>query len=594
MTRPNKCDACRRAKIKCDETIPRCGGCIHRGRECTRGGVKKELRFIQVAGKIIDEPSDSSGSEVRSQDNEGASDSIGAVPDKRRKIAVITTGRRRKAANAIISHTTENRELAPTSLLQFDLFRRQRGMSLLSRWLQMMPNLQNIAVEQHPMEGYGGWEFHVPPYIGRSRAIDDAARCFLNWWQAVLEPSAANVLAVQTSNARAVSSIRVTLTRGGPRSCTGDILLAIQMLVSVEALFVRTHDASLIHAQGLLCLLNRHKETLRESDSQESLISRAIFFCNFVSGYFTAVTAQRDHELDHLDWLNTRMPSSFKVAGVSNTSVPHMIKCLIHHYILLPRLTRLIRELVTSSADPCTADAPSQHEATALMRHLFFDLNADRYALEAMSSDQLCLQPTTHPAVPTELVPCSYRFGSIRLTIFLTTYWTARMLLCGIIETVVLAGEDIDCGDILTDEEISEVRAADVRCATSALMAAQDTLTKTDNIAHDVKGNAGCSNDTTVQSEQLRLLLALQMGYGSWCRAAKRALLATNAGNSTPYGEDIEALGKAEASILQIGLMKQLTLDLMHVVGKACRTTVSTEAELEVSTLFLSAYPACA
>lgn len=83
-------------------------------------------------------------------------------------------------------------------------------------------------------EFYKMWEICVPQYIGRSQAINYAARCFMDCKQAFANPTIANMKAVRISNVAAVKGIRIALTEGGQTSCGGDILLGIQMLYMVE------------------------------------------------------------------------------------------------------------------------------------------------------------------------------------------------------------------------------------------------------------------------------------------------------------------------------------------------------------------------
>ncbi len=86
----------------------------------------------------------------------------------------------------------------------------------------------------YPEDGHRIWDIHVTRYIGTSKAINNAAECFINCKQAFVNPTGENIVALRTTNAKAVNSIRAALVTNGPRACTADILLSICMLQFVQ------------------------------------------------------------------------------------------------------------------------------------------------------------------------------------------------------------------------------------------------------------------------------------------------------------------------------------------------------------------------
>jgi hypothetical protein len=81
---------------------------------------------------------------------------------------------------------------------------------------------------------FRNWTICIPRYIGTSLALDDAVKCYLDCKLAFADPTDINRLTVQTSNFKAVNSVRLALETKGSQPIHGDILLAVHMLYVVE------------------------------------------------------------------------------------------------------------------------------------------------------------------------------------------------------------------------------------------------------------------------------------------------------------------------------------------------------------------------
>ncbi|OQU95978.1 Fungal Zn2-Cys6 binuclear cluster domain-containing protein [Cladophialophora immunda] len=222
MTRRDKCDACRKAKIKCDESSPQCFNCVRLGKACTRDQyTKAQFKFV-----------------------EDASNAQRALLGQRKSTVVVR--HRRDTGQAIGRRAARPIE---SELSQADLFwSRSESSTLLARWAFSTENYIDHV------DSYGGWSTYVLAISG------------------------------ELSNVDAVRSIRQALeTRGSP-PCKGDILLAVQLLYVVEVMLTHNPSAFVIHVEGLIALLKAHKKHLGDSDDQEELMSRIIFQSTFASG----------------------------------------------------------------------------------------------------------------------------------------------------------------------------------------------------------------------------------------------------------------------------------------------------------------------
>ncbi|KIW26151.1 uncharacterized protein PV07_09271 [Cladophialophora immunda] len=252
MTRRDKCDACRKAKIKCDESSPQCFNCVRLGKACTRDQyTKAQFKFV-----------------------EDASNAQRALLGQRKSTVVVR--HRRDTGQAIGRRAARPIE---SELSQADLFwSRSESSTLLARWAFSTENYIDHV------DSYGGWSTYVPCYLGRSEAVSNAARCFMECRQTLANQTETNLRALELSNVDAVRSIRQALeTRGSP-PCKGDILLAVQLLYVVEVMLTHNPSAFVIHVEGLIALLKAHKKHLGDPDDQEELMSRIIFQSTFASG----------------------------------------------------------------------------------------------------------------------------------------------------------------------------------------------------------------------------------------------------------------------------------------------------------------------
>lgn len=168
--------------------------------------MKRDFKFVEVRGvgvKACDDP---------------------ATPEQ-----TITTQRHNTAPRVASSGT---RQLVPESSQVEFFWPRSEASKLITRWSALTENY----IDQ--LDVYGGWSTCVTLYIGRSEAVDKAARCFMDGRQAMANPTTTNLKALRLSNADAIATIRKVLETNRSQSCKGDILLAIQLLYAVE---VRQH-----------------------------------------------------------------------------------------------------------------------------------------------------------------------------------------------------------------------------------------------------------------------------------------------------------------------------------------------------------------
>ncbi|KAH8883519.1 hypothetical protein GQ53DRAFT_846935 [Thozetella sp. PMI_491] len=535
MTRKNKCDACRKAKIKCDEARPRCSQCLYRGKTCTHNWALRDLAFVQVTGEIVDGVTNLG---LEAQEQMSSVDPVAVSP--RSKVR-LPRGTLPPPTNSI-------------KIVGNDIFyRRSKGSSLLARWVSIIVAGEGIPRES--FQGYGDWMIYIPQYIGNSRPIDDAVTCLIDCRVVLLNPTEKNRQAVRASNRAAVSSIAAIL-EAGPQFCSGDVLLAIQTLYLVESMLKHIATA-IIHVTGLLALLKQYDKRLKASSINDDLISRQIFMYNASSGVLPALISGKNHELDDPEWLSYSLPP-LSAPGIPDAILQAAASNTTQACILIPRLAALIHRLAASPADLDLEQAAL--DVAQKMLSLRLD---DRLLSEPFSSGQFHYKTTTLSSV-SDLVPMSYDFEAGRLVMLFRSCWLGRLLVCGLVDTLMetsdLAARSIDA---------TEVHAEDVRMATNALMSTQSALvpsTRGDLIAQRIQDNV--------------FLSMLIPSYGTWERAERRARASATGGHEELVG------GAPRASLL-----KQLTFDYVHVFQERCGNPQNTKEQLKDIVGFLTARP---
>jgi hypothetical protein len=185
----------------------------------TYGSAKKDVRFVQVTGKVIDGTVGVFAKRAKD----------GIVPSNISSSSSPTSGRMGSDDPPVVEP-----KIAPTKLSL--LLPSSEQVSLLGRWIAMMyRDLGDIgiaATDNHWC--FSNWTINIPRYIGITPALDDAAKCYLDRKSAFADPTDATLLAVQTSKFKAFNSVRLALETEGSRSVKGNILLAVQMLYVVE------------------------------------------------------------------------------------------------------------------------------------------------------------------------------------------------------------------------------------------------------------------------------------------------------------------------------------------------------------------------
>jgi hypothetical protein len=218
-------------------------------------------------------------------------------------------------------------------------------------------------------------------------------------------------------------------------------------------------------------------------------------------------------------------------------------------FVLTPRLVRLVRTLRSE-----TCDKPAvTKDAVSLAQHLVVDnaLGASFFN-EASTFGELSLQPTDLASLDATLLPVSFHFGSVRLLVLLVGYWTSRLFLLGLVDSLLLVAPSAS-GAI----DASAVHDEEAAMARSALMTVQ----------HTVHAAAGAANRAVHRSDEMRLVMLLQAAYGAWGRVWKR--LAGGKETGLGLGERAEQARTMQRMCFELanGLLEASRLDPIPEVG---------------------------
>jgi hypothetical protein len=128
-------------------------------------------------------------------------------------------------------------KIAPAQLSLY--FPTSEQYSLIVRWTVMMSkDFEDAAIAAIAATDdfwyFKNWAIEIPRYIGASMALDDAAKCYLNCKLAFANPTDMNLLAVQSSKFKAVSSVRLALEMKASRPVEDNILIAVHLLYIIE------------------------------------------------------------------------------------------------------------------------------------------------------------------------------------------------------------------------------------------------------------------------------------------------------------------------------------------------------------------------
>ncbi|KAI1337207.1 hypothetical protein F5Y15DRAFT_164678 [Xylariaceae sp. FL0016] len=480
MTRKAKCGACRKAKIKCDEKLPTCGNCLRKGQDCTRTAYgKTNYRFVEVKGRVVQETqSDSTGS-----------DGDSSVKPVGRRVALTTIRKGTWSSPGDLASQSPNSGMT----IWGDLYGKQD--SLLAQWASLN---SKYTLESNPIDACGTWSLLVPRYIGSSEAVDTALSCLFNCFKMLAHRTHENELALRESNMKAVRCVREVLVASEDQTCNGGLLLAIQLLLVTEAFVMQSTRAVVYHTQGLTALLQRHRQTLKAGVEDEELASRVLYHTCSSGGFLTALLSDQNHELDDPSWLNITAPP-IRVPGVLSELLHGAWSNTSRAYTLVPRLAKLIRRIKTYD------DGADKDEAILVARDLEQPSIGSQFIQKVIDAGLLQYEPTTmHELI--NLAPFSLRFNSQRLYAFLLLYWAVRILICGLLESLVAT---IPSSGILSN--LSSILEEDIGNANHVAMSVQYGLGPEDR-----------GNDILFTATRKRLVLPLQFGFGSWHRLEKR------------------------------------------------------------------------
>jgi hypothetical protein len=263
-----------------------------------------------------------------------------------------------------------------------------------------------------------------------------------------------------------------------------------------------------------------------------------------------ALFAGANHQLDDPEWLTTPLLLR-NIPGITSHTVEQAWMRLVHSFILIPRLARLVRLLVASANDTGV-----EEEAVDLAQHLFTNRVDAEFFRQAKASGELRLEPTIFPET-VEAVPTSYRFGSVRLSVFLASYWASRLFICGLVEALIAAAP---FASLLFD--VDAMHDEDSRVATDALMAAQHTFTAAQHTF-----TVAAVDRTPYRGDEMRLLMLIEAAFGSWYRLEKRL----EASGERPGKEELERATR----------MKRLCLDMANRLQVVSQASPVTEIGLE-------------
>src|SRR3569833_47809 len=220
---------------------------------------------------------------------------------------------------------------------------------------------------------------------------------------------------------------------------------------------------------------------------------------------------QTDHALDNPKYYSIPGPG-ISLAELPKATAIETRGCLRRLCVLLQRLTRWVRQLKTGGAAEPDPDPDLAERAVELAISLYAD-NVDQTALqEALDTGAIRTVPTTHPLV-LPATATSYAFAAPGVCSIFAPYWGFRTIVCSVLLTLhdAFAGEGLEAPPLLGLIDRRAVEEEDLRCAAHVSRCTQAALA---DDAH------------TLGREQIRVLMPLQMSYGTWHRAERRAAAA--------------------------------------------------------------------
>lgn len=216
---------------------------------------------------------------------------------------------------------------------------------------------------------------------------------------------------------------------------------------------------------------------------------------------FPAIFASRDSVFDDMPWLLVRsLGCRSNVPEMARLDTPLIHDTINAFFIQLPRLVRLVRR---AREAPESSTVRAEAEALALKLYM---LDLEPCIQQARETGLVTIILSESPEYR-ETLPVSFAFVSFLLSRLCVTYWTMRVLVCGLI---LALSEIVPAMPELHAFDPEKVVAQDVHAAECISMC-YDYLIR---------------SPSPIRLNSVWLMLPLQTGFGAWYRKGKRAAVA--------------------------------------------------------------------
>ncbi|KAI1457956.1 hypothetical protein F4805DRAFT_467031 [Annulohypoxylon moriforme] len=218
----NRCDTCRKRKVKCDECWPICGQCKRSNRFCPP---RSALKIVDDGAKVR------SAMQGKMTPYPGRGDSSNSQSS-----GSILVGTNRNV-NVDVNRPTP---LTPSERLAFGLI-----------------NSLQVDNQSYRLSVIGEFMWEVPRHLGRSDALDAVTNCLIVTHKNVLDGGHQDSQIHPQSYNRALQSVRKAIIH--PKSwSSSDTLCATILLHRLEAVFGTYPNFTIeVHAAGLAALLEK-------------------------------------------------------------------------------------------------------------------------------------------------------------------------------------------------------------------------------------------------------------------------------------------------------------------------------------------------
>ncbi|KAF2488358.1 hypothetical protein BU16DRAFT_532370 [Lophium mytilinum] len=491
MTRTGKCDICRQRKVRCDERRPSCRQCAKKNRPCSYGYGKVAV--------YVDESEQQGG--LRPKCPNGNSDtaplaradtvweSAGAITKYTAPGAIIIlsvrSSREAKSGNGIFQTLTpvcvsENGR-SSTPFSSVPRVRRSPSCSETKLCTQFIAVIGTEPPNQNPSEIWGSWIHLVPSMIGRHSTLDYAAAAYASGSTAFLSKDPAQAATARASYSRALKSLQSAVLVTSSEFLI-ETLSAVKLLSTFEVLMGMASFAWVSHSQGLAKMLVSRGPRVVDDE-----IERSIFYSSYFLEVAEAILSDSVSDFDNEDWLFFPPPETTSECPAFDTAC----QAIMQQFVRIPRLMKLVRAYLQ---DPCNLTLGT--EAVDLARKLYLS-NLDTLVSKALL-DLTDVVPTTSPDLR-DFFPESFEYHSVKILDLLVHYWTCRIFLLGLIQSLC------DTPYFSTAFSLQDVIEEDERVAGYILMSSE--------FAASVK---------PMPTGAVVMILPLQISFGAWYRSERR------------------------------------------------------------------------